>query len=130
METTAFRGAGEEDLLPTGTFRAHRTEPGEVQLAGDAPDVLAGAGRAWGRRERRREGGDEASVSAGGHAPRKIGAGIRRRGRTELAESTVVVWALDLALLRVGVEALVARGAVPVLGVPPALGHSPKVVLV
>ena len=52
-----------------------------------------------------------------------------RGGLTELAEAAVVVRALDLALLRVRVEALVARGAVAVLGVPPALGHAAEVVL-
>ena len=50
--------------------------------------------------------------------------------RTKLAEAAVVVRALHLALLWMRVEALVARGAVPVLGVPPTLGHSPEVILV
>ena len=50
--------------------------------------------------------------------------------RTKLAEASVVVWTLHPPLLRMRIETLVARGAVPVLGVPPALGHPPQVVLV
>jgi len=49
---------------------------------------------------------------------------------TELAEAPLVIWALDTTLLRMGVKTLVARGTVSVLGVPPALGHAPEVVLV
>jgi hypothetical protein len=49
---------------------------------------------------------------------------------TKLTEPAIVVRTLDLALLRVCIQALVARRAVTVLGVPPALGHPPEVVLV
>lgn len=49
---------------------------------------------------------------------------------TELAEATFIVRAFDAAFLGMGVEALVAGGAVAVLGVPPALGHAPEIVLV
>ena len=47
--------AGGDDLLPAGAVRAQGAEPGEVQLAGDAPDVLAGTGRTWARTARVRE---------------------------------------------------------------------------
>ena len=51
-------------------------------------------------------------------------------GLTQFTEASLVVWTLYLALLRVGVQALIAGRAVAVLGVPPALGHAPQVVLV
>ena len=54
---------------------------------------------------------------------------MKRAGRTELAEAAFIVRALDPALFWVRVEALVAGGAVSVLGVPPALGHTAEVVL-
>ena len=51
-------------------------------------------------------------------------------GLTQFTEASLVVWTLYLALLRVGVQALIARRAVAVLGIPPALGHAPEIVLV
>ena len=54
----------------------------------------------------------------------------RTRLHTKLAESSFVVWALDLPLLRVRIETLVAGRTVVVLGVPPTLGHPAQVVLV
>ena len=49
-------------------------------------------------------------------------------GLTQFTEASLVVWTLYLALLRVGVQALIAGRAVAVLGVPPAFGHAPEVV--
>ena len=49
--------------------------------------------------------------------------------RTELAEPSVVVWTLHPPLLGMRVQALVASGTVAVFGVPPTVGHAPKVVL-
>ena len=55
---------------------------------------------------------------------------LRWEARTELAEPSVIVRTLHPPLLRMRVQTLVARGTVAVLGVPPALGHAPEVVLV
>ena len=53
-----------------------------------------------------------------------------RKGRTEFAEPSVVVWALYLALFGVRVQAVVAGRAVAVLGVPPTFRHPSQIVLV
>lgn len=55
---------------------------------------------------------------------------VEEQGLTEPTEAAFIVRALDAAFFGVGVEALVAGGAVAVLGVPPALGHAPEIVLV
>lgn len=49
---------------------------------------------------------------------------------TQLAEPTVVIWTLDLALLRMGIQTFVSGGTIPVLCKPPTLRHSPEVILV
>ena len=49
-------------------------------------------------------------------------------GLTQSTEASLVVWTLYLALLRVGVQALIAGRAVAILGVPPAFRHAPEVV--
>ena len=99
----------------------------------DAPNMFARTIGAW---KVKTEYGDEhRHKSATPTLDTRHGAGRVKRhgmetGRTKLAETSVVVWALDPPLLRVRVEALVARGAVAILGIPPALWHSPEVVLV
>ena len=99
-------------------------------MARDAPDMFARTVGACGRERRDTE---MSTVTRAQHPHSTLGR-VKRHGmetgRTKLAETSVVVWALDPPLLRVRVETLVASGTVIVFGVPPALGHAAQVVLV
>ena len=49
---------------------------------------------------------------------------------TKLTKSSLIIRALDSFLPWMDIQTLVTGLAVPKLGVPPALGHAPEVILV
>jgi len=51
-------------------------------------------------------------------------------GRAKLAKAAFVIGTLDAPFLWMGIETLISRRAVPVLGEPPAFRHASQVVLV